>query len=197
MALVAFYILSTIVVLSALFVVAARNPVHSVLWLILAFFTSAGLLVLIGAEFLAMLLVVVYVGAVAVLFLFVVMMLDIDFAELKQGFQNYLVVGVLVALALLAEIGIVAAAAGSGDASRFNPRPDAATNAEALSKVLYTDYLLLFQMSGIVLLVAMLGAIVLTLRSRPSVKRQKIAEQTGRKRKDAVELKDVRPGQGI
>ena len=154
MALIAFYILSTIVVLSALFVVAARNPVHSVLWLILAFFTSAGLLVLIGAEFLAMLLVVVYVGAVAVLFLFVVMMLDIDFAELKEGFQNYLVVGVLVALALLAEIGIVAAAATFGGGAEFNASPGAATNAEALSKVLYTDYLLLFQMSGIVLLVA-------------------------------------------
>jgi NADH-quinone oxidoreductase subunit J len=145
MALIAFYILSTVVVLSALFVVAARNPVHSVLWLILTFFTSAGLLVLIGAEFLAMLLVVVYVGAVAVLFLFVVMMLDIDFAELKQGFQNYLVVGVLVALALLAEIGIVAAAATFGGGTQFNASPGAATNAEALSKVLYTDYLLLFQ----------------------------------------------------
>jgi NADH-quinone oxidoreductase subunit J len=197
MALIAFYILSTIVVLSALFVVAARNPVHSVLWLILAFFTSAGLLVLIGAEFLAMLLVVVYVGAVAVLFLFVVMMLDIDFAELKQGFQNYLVVGVLVALALLAEIGIVAAAATFGGGKTFDASPGAATNAEALSRVLYTDYLLLFQMSGIVLLVAMIGAIVLTLRSRPNVKRQNIEQQTGRKRKDAVELKDVRPGQGI
>ena len=131
------------------------------------------------------------------LFLFVVMMLDIDFAELKQGFQNYLVVGVLVALALLAEIGIVAAAATFGGGTQFNASPGAATNAEALSKVLYTDYLLLFQMSGIVLLVAMMGAIVLTLRSRPSGKRQNIAQQTGRKRKDAVELKDVRPGQGI
>src|ERR1044071_4140636 len=122
MQLIAFYILSTIVVLSALFVVAARNPVHSVLWLILAFFTSAGLLVLIGAEFLAMLLVVVYVGAVAVLFLFVVMMLDIDFVELKQGFQNYLVQGAVIALALLGEIGVVIAASGSmGKAGSFNP----------------------------------------------------------------------------
>lgn len=197
MTLIAFYILSTIVVASALFVVAARNPVHSVLWLILAFFTSAGLLVLIGAEFLAMLLVVVYVGAVAVLFLFVVMMLDIDFAALKQGFQNYLVMGILLALTLLAEIGIVAAAANFGDTRTFDPSPGAPTNAEALSNVLYDDYLLLFQMSGIVLLVAMIGAIVLTLRARPSVKRQNIARQTGRKRKDAVELKDVRPGQGI
>jgi len=195
--LIAFYILSTIVVLSALFVIAARNPVHSVLWLICAFFTSAGLLVLIGAEFLAMILVVVYVGAVAVLFLFVVMMLDVDFVELKQGFLNYLPAGALVALALLAEIGVVAAAVTFGGGESFNPSPDASTNAEALSKVLYTDYLLLFQMSGIVLLVAMIGAIVLTLRTRASVKRQNIATQTGRKRKDAVELKDIRPGQGL
>jgi NADH-quinone oxidoreductase subunit J len=195
--LIAFYILSTIVVLSALFVIAARNPVHSVLWLICAFFTSAGLLVLIGAEFLAMILVVVYVGAVAVLFLFVVMMLDVDFVELKQGFLNYLPAGALVALALLAEIGVVAAAVTFGGGESFNPSPDAPTNAEALSKVLYTDYLLLFQMSGIVLLVAMIGAIVLTLRTRASVKRQNIARQTGRKRKDAVELKDIRPGQGL
>jgi NADH-quinone oxidoreductase subunit J len=197
MQLIAFYVLSTIVVLSALFVIAARNPVHSVLWLILAFFTSAGLLVLIGAEFLAMILVVVYVGAVAVLFLFVVMMLDIDFVELKQGFQNYLVQGAVIALVLLGEIGVVIAASSGLPAGGFNPSPDAPTNAQALSKVLYTDYMLLFQMSGIVLLVAMMGAIVLTLKHRPSVKRQNIAEQTGRKRKDAVELKDVRPGQGI
>ncbi|MBI1359641.1 MAG: NADH-quinone oxidoreductase subunit J [Alphaproteobacteria bacterium] len=195
MQLIAFYILSAIVVLSALFVISARNPVHSVLWLICAFFTSAGLLVLIGAEFLAMLLVVVYVGAVAVLFLFVVMMLDIDFAELKQGFTDYLVLGGIIAAALLAEIIIVASAVVSG--GTFNPSPGAQTNADALSKVLYTDYLLLFQLAGVVLLIAMMGAIVLTLRSRPNVKRQNIARQTGRKRKDAVELKDVRPGQGI
>jgi NADH-quinone oxidoreductase subunit J len=195
--LIAFYILSTVVVLSALFVIAARNPVHSVLWLILAFFTSAGLLVLIGAEFLAMLLVVVYVGAVAVLFLFVVMMLDIDFSELKRGFTDYLVIGAIIALVLLGEIGVVIAASQGLEGGAFLPNPNAATNAEALSKVLYTDYLLLFQMSGIVLLVAMMGAIVLTLRTRAKVKRQNIAQQVGRKRKDAVELKDVRPGQGI
>jgi NADH-quinone oxidoreductase subunit J len=195
--LIAFYILSTVVVLSALFVIAARNPVHSVLWLICAFFTSAGLLVLIGAEFLAMLLVVVYVGAVAVLFLFVVMMLDIDFSELKRGFTDYLVIGAIIALVLLGEIGVVIAASSGLPQGAFMPSPNAPTNAEALSKVLYTDYLLLFQMSGIVLLVAMMGAIVLTLRTRAKVKRQDIAKQTGRKRKDAVELKDVRPGQGI
>jgi NADH-quinone oxidoreductase subunit J len=195
--LIAFYILSTVVVLSALFVIAARNPVHSVLWLICAFFTSAGLLVLIGAEFLAMLLVVVYVGAVAVLFLFVVMMLDVDFVELKQGFLNYLPAGALVALALLAEIGVVAAAATFGGGDRFDPKPGAETNAEALANVLYTNNLLLFQLAGVVLLIAMMGAIVLTLRSRPRVKRQNINQQTNRKRKDAVELKDVKPGQGI
>lgn len=195
--LIAFYILSTVVVLSALFVISARNPVHSVLWLILAFFTSAGLLVLIGAEFLAMILVVVYVGAVAVLFLFVVMMLDVNFTELKEGFLNYLPQGLLVAVALLAEIGIVAAAATFGGPETFNPKPGAETNAEALARVLYTDNLLLFQMAGIVLLIAMMGAIVLTLRARPNVKRQSVAEQTGRKRKDAVELKDIRPGQGL
>ncbi len=197
MQLIAFYILSTVVVFSALFVIAARNPVHSVLWLICAFITSAGLLVLIGAEFLAMLLVVVYVGAVAVLFLFVVMMLDIDFSELKRGFTDYLIIGAIIGLVLLGEIGVVIAAASGLDSSNFNASPDATTNAAALSKVLYTDYLLLFQMSGIVLLVAMMGAIVLTLRTRASVKRQNIEQQTGRKRKDAVELKDIRPGQGI
>jgi NADH-quinone oxidoreductase subunit J len=195
--LIAFYVLSTIVVLSALFVIAARNPVHSVLWLILAFFTSAGLLILIGAEFLAMLLVVVYVGAVAVLFLFVVMMLDINFVELKQGFQNYLVMGGIVAVALLAEIGIVVSAVSARPKAVFDASPGAPSNAEALGTVLYTDNLLLFQLAGIVLLVAMIGAIVLTLRTRADVKRQNISEQTGRKRKDAVELRDVRPGQGI
>jgi NADH-quinone oxidoreductase subunit J len=195
--LIAFYILSTVVVLSALFVIAARNPVHSVLWLICAFFTSAGLLVLIGAEFLAMLLVVVYVGAVAVLFLFVVMMLDIDFSELKRGFTDYLVIGAIIGLVLLGEIGVVISAASGLEGGNFNPKPDGATNAAALAKVLYTDNLLLFQLAGIVLLVAMMGAIVLTLRTRPRVKRQNIAKQTGRKRKDAVELKDIRPGQGI
>jgi NADH-quinone oxidoreductase subunit J len=197
MQLIAFYILSAIVLISALFVISARNPVHSVLWLICAFFTSAGLLVLIGAEFIAMILVVVYVGAVAVLFLFVVMMLDVNFAELKQGFLNYLPAGAMVALALLGEIVVVGLAATFGGPTTFNPRPGALTNADALSKVLYTNYLLLFQLAGVVLLIAMMGAIVLTLRSRPGVKRQNIARQTGRKRKDAVEMKDVRPGQGV
>ena len=197
MQLIAFYILSTIVLLSAMFVISARNPVHSVLWLILSFFTAAGLLVLIGAEFLAMLLVVVYVGAVAVLFLFVVMMLDIDFVELKQGFLNYLPVGALVGLALLAEIAVVAFSSGGKENGVINSSPGAATNAEALSRVLYTEYFLLFQMAGIVLLVAMIGAIVLTLRHRTDIKRQNIEDQIARRGKDAIELKDVASGEGI
>ena len=171
--LIAFYILAAIVTISAVSVIAAKNPVHSVLWLILAFFTSAGLLVLIGAEFLAMLLVVVYVGAVAVLFLFVVMMLDVDFVELKQGFLSYLPFGALMGIAFIAE------------------------NAEAIGQVMYTDYLLLVQLSGLSLLVAMIGAIVLTLRHRPHVKRQNIAKQTARRRKDATRQLDVKSGEGL
>ncbi|MFC7290470.1 NADH-quinone oxidoreductase subunit J [Hirschia litorea] len=195
--LIAFYILSTVVVLSAISVIASRNPVHSVLWLILSFFTAAGLLVLIGAEFLAMLLIVVYVGAVAVLFLFVVMMLDVDFAEMRKGFADYMVMGGIIAVALLAEIAVIATSAVFDDGRGFDPSPGAETNAEALSNVLYTDYFLLFQMAGVVLLVAMIGAIVLTLRHRPDVKRQKVDEQTARRREDAVEILNVNSGQGI
>ncbi|MBB36700.1 MAG: NADH:ubiquinone oxidoreductase subunit J [Hirschia sp.] len=197
MQLIAFYILSTVVLLSAVFVISARNPVHSVLWLILSFFTAAGLLVLIGAEFLAMLLVVVYVGAVAVLFLFVVMMLDVDFVELKQGFLNYSVIGGIIAVLMCAEIIFVASAVGAGDISNFDPSPGADTNAAALSNVLYTDNLLLFQMAGVVLLIAMIGAIVLTLRHRTHIKRQKVEDQTARHRGDAVSMVNVQPGQGI
>ena len=193
---IAFYILSGVVLISALLVISARNPVHSVLWLILSFFTAAGLLVLIGAEFLAMLLVVVYVGAVAVLFLFVVMMLDIDFARLRSGFADYLVIGGIVAAALLAEIAVVSASAGSNNETA-NAKPGADTNAEALSNVLYTDNLLLFQMAGIVLLIAMIGAIVLTLRHRKDIKRQDIVGQMMRDPAKAMELKDVKPGQGL
>lgn len=197
MEVIAFSILSAVVLISALCVIAARNPVHSVLFLILAFFTSSGLLILIGAEFLAMLLVVVYVGAVAVLFLFVVMMLDVDFVELKQGFLNYAPFGGIVAIVFFAEIAIVAAAMGSGPSENFDAKPGAATNTEAIGQVMYTDYLLLFQISGIILLIAMIGAIVLTLRHRPGVRRQSVSKQTGRTREEAIELKDVRPGQGI
>jgi NADH-quinone oxidoreductase subunit J len=196
----AFYVLSAIAVLSALAVISVRNPVHAVLFLILTFFNAAGLFVLMGAEFLAMLLVVVYVGAVAVLFLFVVMMLDVDFAELRRGFVQYLPAGLLVGAALLFELVLVAGAASSAGGAPISlspSEPSQITNAEAIGRVLYTDYLLLFQMAGLILLVAMIGAIVLTLRHRPGVKRQDIAAQVGRRRAQAVELKDVRPGQGI
>ena len=196
MELVAFYIMATIVVVSAVAVIASKNPVHSVLWLILAFFTSAGLLVLIGAEFLAMLLVVVYVGAVAVLFLFVVMMLDVDFAELKQGFLSYAFYGVLIGMAFLAEIAMATFARAAGT-DTFDPSPGAETNAEAIGKVMYTEYLLLFQLSGLILLVAMIGAIVLTLRHKPHVKRQNIARQTARRRGDATRHIDVKSGEGL
>jgi len=185
------------VVLSAVMVIAARNPVHSVLFLILAFFTSAGLLVLIGAEFLAMLLVVVYVGAVAVLFLFVVMMLDVDFVELKQGFLSYLPFGLFVGAVFLAEIVLASFAGLENHVGAFDASPGAETNAEAIGQVMYTQYMLLFQLAGIVLLVAMIGAIVLTLRHRPETKRQSIAKQTARRRSDAFELKDPSSGQGI
>jgi NADH-quinone oxidoreductase subunit J len=200
LAAIAFYVLATIVVTSAFAVIAARNPVHSVLFLILTFFSSAGLFVLLGAEFLAMLLVVVYVGAVAVLFLFVVMMLDVDFAELKQGFLSYMPIGALIAFALLAELALVASAANATNGAPIAIAPEQAgevTNAEAIGRVLYTDYLLVFQMAGLVLFVAMVGAIVLTLRHRAGVKKQDIAAQVGRRRSEAVELKDIRPGQGL
>jgi NADH-quinone oxidoreductase subunit J len=197
---IAFYVLSVIAVISAFAVISVRNPVHSVLFLILTFFTSAGLFVLLGAEFLAMLLVVVYVGAVAVLFLFVVMMLDVDFAELKKGFLSYMPLGALIALALMGELALVASASMSAQGAPIALAPTQAseiTNAEAIGQVLYTEYLLVFQMAGLVLFVAMIGAIVLTLRHRPGVKKQDIAAQVGRKRSEGVELKDIRPGQGL
>ena len=200
LAAIAFYVLAAIVVVSAFAVISARNPVHSVLFLILTFFTSAGLFVLLGAELLAMLLVVVYVGAVAVLFLFVVMMLDVDFAELKQGFLSYAPAGAIVAAVLLLELGLVAGAAlsvGGAPIAPAPPGPADVTNAEAIGRVLYTDYLLVFQLAGLILFVAMVGAIVLTLRHRPGVKKQNIAAQVGRRRSEGVELKDVRPGQGL
>ncbi|MGQ0531180.1 MAG: NADH-quinone oxidoreductase subunit J [Caulobacteraceae bacterium] len=200
LAAIAFYVLAAITVTSAFAVISVRNPVHSVLFLILAFFNAAGLFVLLGAEFLAMLLVVVYVGAVAVLFLFVVMMLDVDFVELKQGFLSYLPAGVIVAGLLLGELVLVASAAMSADGApiALTPaQPGGVTNAEAIGQVLYTDYLLVFQMAGLILFVAMVGAIVLTLRHRPGVKKQNVAKQVGRRRSEGVELKDIRPGQGL
>jgi len=198
----AFYIFATVAVASGLLVVLARNPVHSVLWLILTFFSGAGLMVLLGAEFVAMLLVIVYVGAVMVLFLFVVMMLDVDFAELKQGFTAYLPVGALIGLVLIVELGLVfghwvlADAAPAARAAAM-PVPDELNNTPAIGRILYDQYIFAFQGSGLILLVAMIGAIVLTLRHREGVKRQDVLRQIYRNREDSVELKDVKPGQGI
>jgi NADH-quinone oxidoreductase subunit J len=195
---IAFYLLAAIAVISAFAVVSARNPVHSVLFLILTFFTAAGLFVLMGAEFLAMLLVVVYVGAVAVLFLFVVMMLDVDFVELKQGFLSYLPLGGLIGAILLGELLLVSTAVRlEGFAATPAVNAGGVSNAERIGNVLYTDYFYLFQLSGLVLFVAMIGAIVLTLRHRAGVKKQDVSAQVGRDKKKGVELKDVRPGQGI
>jgi NADH-quinone oxidoreductase subunit J len=198
---IAFYLLATVAVLGALLVVTAKNPVHSVLWLILTFFSSAGLFVLLGAEFLAMLLVVVYVGAVAVLFLFVVMMLDVDFVRLREGYARYLPLAAIVAGILLAEMIIISLAVVSGGAAADATGPVAATpdmtNVEAIGRVLYTDYVYIFQASGIVLLIAMIGAIVLTLRHKPNIKRQDITRQVGRDAKTAMEVKSVTTGAGV
>jgi NADH-quinone oxidoreductase subunit J len=188
-----------VLILSALAVVSARNPVYSVLFLIFAFFNAAGLFVLMGAEFLAMILVVVYVGAVAVLFLFVVMMLDIDFAELKKGALQYLPMGALFGLGMAAELVMVAVAwkfAPAASGARASATPAGMTNTEALGHVLYTDYVYYFQIAGLVLLVAMIGAIVLTLRARPGVRRQSVPVQNARTPEMAVQLVDVKPGQG-
>jgi NADH-quinone oxidoreductase subunit J len=200
---IAFYLLALVTLGAGLAVVSARNPVHSVLFLILAFFSAAGLFVLLGAEFLAMLLVVVYVGAVAVLFLFVVMMLDVDFAALRQGFARYMPLGGLVAGALALEMVVVAATVATKGAARLNETPMAngdgvsVTNAEAIGRVLYTDYIYFFQAAGMVLLVAMIGAIVLTLRHKPGVRRQVVADQVLRSPKTGMRLVDLKPGQGI
>jgi NADH-quinone oxidoreductase subunit J len=192
-----FYLFAGITVASAVMVIAARNPVHSVLFLILAFVNAAGLFVLLGAEFLAMILIVVYVGAVAVLFLFVVMMLDVDFAELRQGFLNYLPVGALVGAVLLAELLLVV---GGWVLSPTLLKPAVAanvTNTEALGLVLYTRYAYFFEVAGLILLVAMIGAIVMTLHHKPNVRRQDIGAQVARTRASAIELVKVKPGQGL
>jgi NADH-quinone oxidoreductase subunit J len=199
---IAFYLMALVTVVAGFCVVSARNPVHSVLWLILTFFSAAGLFVLMGAEFLAMLLVVVYVGAVAVLFLFVVMMLDVDFAALRQGFARYMPLGLVVAGFLAAEMIVVSTAVATRGAARGNDVPEAAahtgvTNAEAIGRVLYTDYVYFFQAAGLVLLVAMIGAIVLTLRHKPGVKRQVIMNQVLRTPRTGMRLTDLKPGEGI
>ena len=197
-----FYLFAGVCVGSAFMVIAAKNPVHSVLFLILAFVNAAGLFVLMGAEFLAMILVVVYVGAVAVLFLFVVMMLDVDFAELRQGFLQYLPIGAVVGIVFLIELFMVVgvwAIAPSVSQAIASPIPPIAStsNTEALGYVLYTRYVYFFQAAGVVLLVAMIGAIVLTLRHKPSVKRQNVAAQVRRDKASAIEIVKVRPGQGL
>ena len=195
-----FYLYASVCVASAFMVIAAKNPVHSVLFLILAFVNAAGLFVLLGAEFLAMILIVVYVGAVAVLFLFVVMMLDVDFAELRQGFLQYLPVGGLVGVIFLAELLLVVGvwAIGPDVPTAIAAKiPSDIPNTQALGLVLYTRYIYYFQAAGLVLLVAMVGAIVLTLRHKPNVKRQNISDQVARTKETAIEIRQVRPGQGI
>ncbi len=198
-ALFVFYLLAFVTVAAAVMVIAARNPVHAVLFLILAFFNSAGLLILVGAELVGMLLIVVYVGAVAVLFLFVVMMLDINFVQLREGFLQYLPVGALVGLVLLVELIMVLGTRVVPTTAAAMPRaaPEGVTNAEALGRLLYTDYFYLFQAAGVVLLVAIVGAITLTLRHRPDARRQDIAAQVRRRPQDTLEVRKVRPRSGI
>lgn len=196
----AFYLFATLVIASASLTIFARNPVHSVLWLIMAFFNAAGLMVLLGAEFIAMLLVIVYVGAVAVLFLFVVMMLDIDFAELRAGFVRYLPFGALIGLVLLAETIFAVGAWKAGTVSaQFKTGPEVAglPNIQAIGALLYTRYIFLFEAAGLVLLVAMVGAIVLTHRGRGGVRVQNISQQNRRRPEDAVRNIDQPVGQGV
>ena len=197
-----FYLFAGITVASAAMVIASRNPVHSVLFLILAFVNAAGLFVLMGAEFLAMILIVVYVGAVAVLFLFVVMMLDVDFSELRRGVLTYLPVGGLVGAVLLAELLIIVGAWAIGPEvgkaiTAPIPPSTAIPNTQALGLVLYTRYVYFFQAAGIILLVAMIGAIVLTLQHKPNVRRQIIADQVARTKASAIEIVKVKAGQGL
>ena len=196
----AFYLFAAVVLTSAVLTILSRNPVHSVLWLILAFFNAAGLMVLAGAEFIAMLLVIVYVGAVAVLFLFVVMMLDIDFTELRAGVVRYAAIGIALALALVAEIVIAVGAYSAGGIQlgrRIAPVDDKVPNIEAIGNLLYTRYLFVFEGAGLVLLVAMIGAIVLTHRNRSDVHKQNINRQINRRQKDATRNMQPKVGQGV
>ncbi|MFN5998042.1 MAG: NADH-quinone oxidoreductase subunit J [Paracoccaceae bacterium] len=196
----AFYMFAVITVLSGLMVTLSRNPVHSVLWLILAFLSTSGLFVLLGAEFVAMLLVIVYVGAVAVLFLFVVMMLDIDFAALKGEMARAMPLGLLIGVVLLMQVSIgvgVWTVADGAEGLRQAVAPTEIENTRALGLLLYDKYFLLFQLAGLILLVAMIGAILLTLRHRKDIKRQNVLQQMWRDPAKAMELKDVKPGQGL
>ena len=195
---IAFYLLAAVTVGAGFGVISSRNPVHSVLFLILSFFSAAGLFVTLGAEFLAMLLVVVYVGAVAVLFLFVVMMLDVDFAALRQGFARYMPLGGLVAGILAVEMIVVASAVATQGATKNAPMVHGdVSNIESIGRVLYTDYVYFFQAAGLVLLVAMIGAIVLTLRHKPGVRRQVIMDQVAREPKTGMRIVQIKSGEGI
>jgi NADH-quinone oxidoreductase subunit J len=197
---IAFYLLAATTVVAGLAVISARSPVHSVLFLITAFFSAAGLFVLLGAEFLAMILVVVYVGAVAVLFLFVVMMLDVDFAELRRGSARYLPIGLAVAFVLTIEMIFVAVSVATSGAAAHSTGPFRAgsvTNAEAIGRVLYTDYVYVFQAAGVVLLIAMIGAIVLTLKHRVGIKRQDVGRQTARTTATGMRIVSIKSGEGI
>ena len=198
---ITFYVFSLVAVLSALMVISARNPVHSVLFLILSFVNASGLFVLLGAEFLAMILVVVYVGAVAVLFLFVVMMLDINFVKLREGFLQYLPFGALLGIVLIIELGILflTKSFSENSLSKFveSPTMNEVENTKLIGQVLYTDYFYLFQISGLILLVAMVGSITLTLRDRGQVKRQNISQQNYKNANDSIEKKKVKLGEGI
>ncbi|MGY6635327.1 MAG: NADH-quinone oxidoreductase subunit J [Alkalilacustris sp.] len=199
---IAFYGFAVTMIAAALLVVVSRNPVHSVLWLILAFLSSSGLFILLGAEFLALLLAIVYVGAVAVLFLFVVMMLDVDFASLKANMSKYLPLAALIGVVLLMQLALAYGAWTSAPEARAlanapMPPPDQVHNTRALGLLLYDQYLLLFQTSGLILLVALIGAILLTLRHREGIKRQDPLRQMARDPASAMELKDVKPGQGL
>tara|TARA_B100000676_G_C18048189_1_gene829365 strand:- start:1550 stop:2164 length:615 start_codon:yes stop_codon:yes gene_type:complete len=198
----AFYLFSSVTVFAAVMVISSKNPVHSVLFLILAFFNSAGLFVLLGAEFLAMILVVVYVGAVAVLFMFVVMMLDINIAELKHGFLQYLPLGGVVGLILLLELilslgGFIISSQSQSSIAAPRPNINEVTNTEAIGNLIYTNYIYFFQAAGLILLVAMIGAIVLTHRSRENVRKQNISDQINRRPQDTIEIKKVTTGSGV
>jgi NADH-quinone oxidoreductase subunit J len=198
----AFYLFAVIAIAGAAMVISSRNPVHSVLFLILVFFNGAGLFLLLGAEFLAMILIVVYVGAVAVMFLFVVMMLDINFAELRQGFLRYLPIAGAVGLVLIGELLFVVAGwqmapAAIGGGAAPTPPAEEITNTHAMGQVLYTQYMLLFQLAGIILLIAMIGAIVLTHRQRSGVRRQNIAAQIARRPEESIQVRQIPPGKGL
>lgn len=196
----AFYLFAITAVVAGFMVVISRNPVHSVLWLILTFLSSAGLFVLLGSEFVAMLLIIVYVGAVAVLFLFVVMMLDVDFAALKGELARYMPLGLLIAVVMLVQLGVAFGAwktSGMAESLRADPVPEGMTNAQAIGLLVYDKYLYLFQTAGLILLVAMIGAILLTLRHRTNVKRQNVIAQMHRDPAKTMEMVDVKPGQGL